>query len=86
MFRDNVAHSNGKYGLRVYDVYKPYVGGCSGGEWAPAKFDGLLSYHNKGNGVTTAETGPLPFHRCGAAAVAAAAAVPRTTEGGAWPV
>jgi hypothetical protein len=39
------------------------VGGCDQGDWAPARFDGLLSYRNGFNGVTATETGPVQFNR-----------------------
>lgn len=45
-FRNNVAHSNTFYGLRVHPEYYPLARPCSNWDWAqvPAVFDGLVAY------------------------------------------
>ena len=53
-FRNNTAHSFGRYGLWIFPTYDPAVGGrCSGKTPAPAQFHSLLAYSNlKGFEVT----------------------------------
>jgi hypothetical protein len=46
-FKDNVAHSNMFYGLRIFPEYYPKVNPCdSSYNQLPAVFDGLVSYKN----------------------------------------
>lgn len=53
-FRNNTAHSFGRYGLWIFPTFFPVIGGqCAGGTPEPAQFDSLLSYNNlKGFEVT----------------------------------
>jgi hypothetical protein len=74
-FRDNVAHSNGRYGLRIFHQLNPREKPCSNfsintnnadpfGDNAPiiAEFHNLLSYKNGRNGAISERTGAVQFH------------------------
>lgn len=74
-FIGNVAHSNGRYGLRIHHQLIPREKPCSGfnidmnsslpfGNNAPiiAKFYDLVSYKNNRNGAITERTSGVQFH------------------------
>ena len=73
-FIDNVAHSNGRYGLRIFHQHVPRTKPCSAlsfdentqswGNNEPiiAEFHNLLSYKNKRNGAIAERAGAIQFH------------------------
>jgi hypothetical protein len=74
-FRDNVAHSVGRYGLRIHHGQSPRTFGCKGISFdedavdpywqnplIPARFENFLSYKNGRNGVMGAALGAVEFH------------------------
>ena len=75
-FKDNVAHSNGRYGLRISHQLVPREKPCSSfqinrssesypfGTNAPiiAEFHNLQAYKNKRNGAIIERTGAVQFH------------------------
>jgi hypothetical protein len=57
-FFNNTAHSNGRYGFRVYDEYFPRVNPCdSSSELVEARFQNLLAYRNSVNGAQISASG-----------------------------
>ena len=61
-FADNVAHSNGRYGLRIYEQLVGRSSPCNGGSALTiSRFKRLLSYRNNKNGVTVTAGGGLVF-------------------------
>jgi hypothetical protein len=57
-FYNNTAHSNGRYGFRVYDEYFPRVNPCdSKSQLVEAKFQKLLAYRNSVNGAQISAVG-----------------------------
>jgi len=54
-FADNVAHSCGRYGLRIYDEYWPRLHPCqpisASNPYVEAKYTNMFAYFNKKNGV-----------------------------------
>ena len=75
-FTGNVAHSNGKYGLRIFHRYTPVENACKGLEnqngfdqptgdgTTPVvtKFTNFVTYKNNRSGVIAEEFGALKFH------------------------
>ena len=65
-FENNVAHSNGRYGLRVYDEYYPRMNPCqpvsSTNPYVEAKFNGLFSYFNNVNGIQISAVAHVRLH------------------------
>ena len=74
-FRDNVAHSNGRYGLRIFHNLIPRTYPCkpmvySGDPKNPypsnppiiAEFHNLVSYKNQRNGAIAERVGAVQFH------------------------
>eukprot|EP00117_Sycon_ciliatum_P037364 scpid335/ scgid27970/ Fibrocystin-L; Polycystic kidney and hepatic disease 1-like protein 1 len=51
VFRDNVAHSNAEFGLRIWETYRPKVKPCNPANSSSASFYGLTSYANGIHGV-----------------------------------
>eukprot|EP00340_Litonotus_pictus_P012293 CAMPEP_0170537490 /NCGR_PEP_ID=MMETSP0209-20121228/102744_1 /TAXON_ID=665100 ORGANISM="Litonotus pictus, Strain P1" /NCGR_SAMPLE_ID=MMETSP0209 /ASSEMBLY_ACC=CAM_ASM_000301 /LENGTH=2876 /DNA_ID=CAMNT_0010838997 /DNA_START=139 /DNA_END=8769 /DNA_ORIENTATION=- len=63
-FKDNVAHSNGQYGLRIFPIYSPLKSPCDSSgtpESNPAVFENMFVYANKERGFITEEIGDLEF-------------------------
>lgn len=60
-FSDNVAHANGRYGLRIFDSWTPRENECSG-DFAVARMERLLSWRNELNGVTATAIASVQFH------------------------
>eukprot|EP00007_Cunea_sp_BSH-02190019_P009900 CAMPEP_0174228976 /NCGR_PEP_ID=MMETSP0417-20130205/58_1 /TAXON_ID=242541 /ORGANISM="Mayorella sp, Strain BSH-02190019" /LENGTH=3668 /DNA_ID=CAMNT_0015306471 /DNA_START=321 /DNA_END=11327 /DNA_ORIENTATION=- len=66
-FDDNSAHSNGRYGLRLHDVYVPREDPCGSSDHLlnpslPADFNRFTSYRNQRAGVITTIMGALRFN------------------------
>lgn len=61
VFKNNSAHSSGRFGLWIFPAYLPNKGGaCWGGTPAVAKFDGFVSYSND-KGAEYVESNPFQF-------------------------
>lgn len=64
-FRDNVAHSNGRYGLRIYEVFKPRQRPCDpSSPFVTAVFQHVLSYRNGLNGAQVSAVAHLVLADC----------------------
>ena len=55
-FRNNTAHSNGRYGFRVYDEYYPTEFPCksynkNSNKYVTSRFKNFTTYRNKVNGI-----------------------------------
>lgn len=62
-FKNNVAHSNGLYGLRIFPYYHPVSEPCNASsEPVKATFENLTVYANGERGFITEEIGFLEFH------------------------
>ena len=73
-FTDNVTHSIGRYGLRVFHVLVPrtipcqsYYDGSAADPWATnpavtANFNGLISYKCGRSGAISEDTGDVRFN------------------------
>ena len=75
-FRDNVAHSNGRYGLRIFHNLIPRTHPCEPMVYDPtdpdnpypdnppilAEFHNLISYKNRRNGAIAERVGAVQFH------------------------
>eukprot|EP00879_Flechtneria_rotunda_P011345 GHRR01011850.1.p1 GENE.GHRR01011850.1~~GHRR01011850.1.p1 ORF type:complete len:1721 (+),score=430.30 GHRR01011850.1:1256-6418(+) len=67
VFKNNVAHSNQFYGLRIHPEYYARVDPCgwsSGNAWnlVPAVFEGLVGYKNGVNCLVATQAGVVQFH------------------------
>lgn len=66
-FRDNVAHSNGRYGLRLFHSMIPREHPCSPIDYETnkpiiANFYNLTAYKNRRNGAIVENTGAVQWH------------------------
>eukprot|EP00775_Hariotina_reticulata_P007195 gene7195-7409_t len=67
VFRNNVAHSNQFYGLRIHPEYYPRTDPCGwsrGQGWRliPAVFEGLIGYKNGVNCLVATQVGTIQYH------------------------
>jgi len=65
-FKDNVSHSNGKYGMRVFPEFNPKNKPCGTVDdinvlTSPAIFENLLTYRNREKGFITERIGNCMF-------------------------
>ena len=64
-FRDNVAHSNGRYGLRIFHLHTPTVDPCSAlsstNPSVPALYQNFTGFKNKRAGIIGETLGELTF-------------------------
>ena len=61
-FDGNVAHSNAKYGLRIFHSHVPRVSPCNGGSSAlPAYYENYLGYRNSRAGIIAETIGAVIF-------------------------
>ena len=63
-FDDNRSHSNGRYGLRVFEFLNPRQHPCMGGSaeenpWIPTEFRRLTTFKNKRDGATVNSVGDV---------------------------
>ena len=66
-FNNNVAHSNGRYGLRIFHGLEPRTYPCKSLDYTDnppiqAEFHNFVSYKNKRNGLIATEIGAVSFH------------------------
>jgi hypothetical protein len=62
-FTGNVAHSNGRYGLRIFHKFVPSTNPCGPDRVnEEAHFRDFTGYKNKRNGIIVEELGDLRFH------------------------
>eukprot|EP00210_Caulerpa_lentillifera_P009344 g8908.t1 len=68
VFRGNLAHSNGRYGLRIFNQYVPRQNHCNflskdniQNPPIPAVFEDFVSFKNKRNGVSCSLIGEVEF-------------------------
>jgi hypothetical protein len=66
-FRDNVAHSNGRYGLRLFHSHIPREHPCEPIDYETnppiiAEYHNLVSYKNKRTGAIVENTGAVQWH------------------------
>jgi len=71
-FNNNVAHSNGRYGLRIFHNHIPRVKQCAALNYdtesasynppIPAIYKNLVSYKNKRNGAIIERAGAVEWH------------------------
>ena len=63
-FSNNVAHSCGVHGLRVYPLYMPRLNQCDpNSPTAPQYIYNFTAFHNSGNGIFCKHVGDLHFIR-----------------------
>ena len=60
-FSGNVAHSNGKYGLRIFDTHIPRDRGCNGNAMT-ANYENYVGYRNSRSGIIGESLGAVVFN------------------------